>query len=137
VSAKKEINTMMHAKTKLAGLACLMFACGAVVASLAFAHPPQAVEHAPTVEQCRADRAYWFSKLEQPDNHGADDETFDTLTDWYEEMFKCQAVDPPNLVKYDNTGAEAQVTQMARLMNFLKSHNLWNQFKAEDAAGKR
>ena len=67
----------MPAKQTLSG--CLMFVCGAVVASLASAHPRQAVEHAPTVEQCRADRAYWMSKLEQPDGKGTNDVVFETL----------------------------------------------------------
>src|SRR6202041_742832 len=49
----------MGMKAKLVLLGCVMFACGALVASLASARPRQAVEHAPTVEQCRADRAYW------------------------------------------------------------------------------
>ena len=66
-----------------------MFACGAAIASLASARPRQAIEHAPTVTQCQADRAYWMSKLEQADNKGTDDVSFGTLTGWQNEMKKC------------------------------------------------
>jgi hypothetical protein len=127
----------MHMKTKLAGLGCLMFACGATVASLAFAHPPQAVEHAPTAEQCRADRAYWMSKLEQADNKGTDDVSYAALRGWYNEMEKCQPVDPANTFRYYNVMAESQGEQLGRMINFLSRHNLWQQFQDEDAAGMR
>jgi hypothetical protein len=128
---------MMHAKTKQALLGCLMFACGAVVASLAFARPPQAVEHAPTVEQCQADRAYWMSKLEQPDDKGVDDVSYDTLNGWHKEMSKCEVVDPSNYWKYYNAMGESNAEQLGRMIDFLSRHNLWQQFLDEDAAGKR
>jgi hypothetical protein len=126
-----------HMKTKLAGLGCLMFACGATMASLAFAHPPQAVEHAPTAEQCRADRAYWMSKIEQPDVKGTDDVPFVTLLGWDAEMEKCRAVDPPNRWLYFNVGEEALAEMAMRERAFLVRHDMWQQFLDEDAAGKR
>jgi hypothetical protein len=123
--------------TKQTLLGCLMFVCGAVVASLAFAHPRQAVEHAPTVEQCRADRAYWMSKIEQPDGRGTADVSYDTLTEWHKEMRKCEVVDPENSDKYYNAMGESYAEQLSRMIDFLNRHNLWQQFDAEDAAGKR
>lgn len=39
-------------KTKQMLLACLMFACGVLVASLASGKPAQEINHAPTIEQC-------------------------------------------------------------------------------------
>lgn len=124
-------------KTRQVLLGCLMFACGAVVASLASAHPQQAVEHAPTVEQRRADWTYWMSKLEQPDEKGTDDVSYGTLTGWRDEMDKCRVVDPANSQKYYNAINESRAEQMMRMMDYLNRHNLWQDFKAEDAAGKR
>ena len=80
-------------------LGCLLFACGAMAVSLASARPRQAVEHAPTVEQCRADRAYWMAKLEQADGKGTNDVGFETLRGWDSEMSKCRVVDPENYWK--------------------------------------
>lgn len=128
---------MMHAKTRQALLGSLMFACGALVASLASAHPQQAVEHAPTVEQCQADRAYWMSKLEQSGGKGADDVTYDTLMGWQSEMDKCMVVDASNYWKYYNASSETNSEQKNRLVNFLMRHNLYTQFAKEDLGGAR
>ena len=67
-----------------------------LVASFASGQPAQKVEHAPTVEQCQADRAYWSSKLTQPVGKEADDVLYMTLLGWDAEMDKCQVVDHPN-----------------------------------------
>ena len=127
----------MGMKAKLVLLGCVMFACGALVASLASARPRQAVEHAPTVEQCRADRAYWMSKIEQPDGKGTNDVVFETLRGWQSEMSKCEVVDPENYGKYYNAGSEAIAESASRTLAFISRHNLVNQFLDEDAAGKR
>ena len=124
-------------KTRQALLGCLMFACGALVASLASAHAPQAVEHAPTVEQCQADRAYWDSKLEQDDRKGTSDVPLTALFEWESEMDKCRVVDHPNRWQYYNVGAEALAEVSLRQRRFLVRRNLWQQFLDEDAAGKR
>jgi hypothetical protein len=113
------------------------FVVAVLVASLASGQPPQQVEHAPTVEQCQADRAYWMSKLEQPDEHGTDDVSYATLRDWRNEMRKCEVVDRANAVRYYNAMAESQAEQMNRMRDFLERHNLLDEFLAEDAAGKR
>jgi hypothetical protein len=47
--------------TKIVLAAVILFAAPAFV---------QEVEHAPTVDQCRADRAYWMSLLEEPGGKG-------------------------------------------------------------------
>jgi hypothetical protein len=52
---------------------------------------PQQLEHAPTVEQCQADRALWMSQLES--DHGTEDVTVLTLQAWEHEMYQCQVVD--------------------------------------------
>lgn len=124
-------------KAKIAAMGCLMFACGALVASLASAYPRQAVEHAPTSEQCRADRAYWMSKLEQPNGKGTDDIVFETLGVWQGEMDKCEVVDPENHWEYYNAQSEAIAESASRATNFIFRHKMWDQFIAEDTAGKR
>ena len=113
----------------------LAVAVAILVASLASGHPTQNVEHAPTVEQCRADQAYWFSKLER--THGTDDITYDNLRSWHTEMNKCAVIDPPKEWKYYNTMSESDAEVATRLMRFVNRHNLWQQFLDEDAAGKR
>jgi hypothetical protein len=128
---------MIHAKTKQALLGCLMFACGALASSLAFARPQQAVEHAPTVAQCQADRAYWDSKLEQDDRKGTSDVQFMTLFEWDVEMDKCRVVDYPNRWQYFNLGEEALAEMAIRQRRFLVRHSMWQQFLDEDAAGQR
>lgn len=78
-----------------------------------------------------------MSLLEEPGGHGADGVSFNTLGGWAEEMDKCKAVDPNDYWRYYNTFAEANATQQARLDDFVIRHHLWDQFIAEDAAGKR
>jgi hypothetical protein len=113
----------------------LAVVAGVLVASFAFGKPAQNVEHAPTVQQCQADQAYWFSKLEQ--THGTDDVTYGTLQGWHTEMDQCAVVDPSNRWKYYNTMSESDAEVATRLMRFVERHNLWKQFIAEDAAGVR
>jgi hypothetical protein len=60
----------------------------------------QEVQHAPTVEQCRADQRLWLSKLEGPDGTNV---TFRELRGWILEMFDCERVDPEFRVRYYNT----------------------------------
>lgn len=102
----------------------------------------QEVKHAPTVEQCRADMRQWLSKLEEPiqlprTGAAADDVNFQELDGWAQEMFVCHNVDPPFDGDYFNTAGEIAALEVKRLRNFLLRHNLWNQFLAEDAQGKR
>jgi hypothetical protein len=108
-----------------------------LVASFASGQPAQKVEHAPTVEQCQADRAYWSSKLAQPVGKEADDVMYMTLLGWDAEMDKCQVVDPPNRWQYFNVGEEALAAMAIRQRDFINRHDMWQQFLDEDAAGKR
>jgi hypothetical protein len=106
----------------------------AVILFFASSLTPQEVEHAPTVAQCQADQALWLSKLEGPDPNSLG---FPTLLAWEHEMIQCEAVDPSNLNKYYNTWAEAQASDSSRQFHFIKRHGFYDQFLAEDAAGKR
>jgi hypothetical protein len=122
-------------KTKLAALGCLMFACGALVASLASGRPTQEVKHAPTVEQCQADQRLWQAKLE--DSASASSVSYNMLADWADEMKDCAKVDPAGHSLYENVEEEAVDRILVRYLRFLQRHNLLNQFVAEDAAGAR
>jgi hypothetical protein len=95
----------------------------------------QDVQHAPTVEQCRADQRLWLSSVEQADSPRLP--SYAVLSKWDHEMTDCEKVDPENKWKYYNTGSEIDVIEASRLMDFLHRHGLWEKFKEEDAAGKR
>ena len=97
----------------------------------------QKVHHAPTVAQCQADQRLWLdNKLEQAPA-GLADVSYSELDAWQNEMHDCMAVDPLNNSKYYNIFSEAMTAQNVRLEDFLYLHNLWAQFEAEDAQGKR
>jgi hypothetical protein len=95
----------------------------------------QEVQHAPTVEQCRADQRLWLSEIES--NHGSDGLAFYELTGRWVEMFECQKVDPERHFSYYNTFSEIDSEQERKLEDFLRRHKLYGQFIAEDAQGKR
>jgi len=97
----------------------------------------QEVQHAPTVEQCRADQRLWLSKLEQPNGAGVANVSYNELDDWVSEMIDCHHVDPAFDILYFNTAGEASATMLSRVENFLKRHNSYGQFIAEDKQGKR
>jgi hypothetical protein len=93
------------------------------------------VEHAPTVAQCQADQRLWFSELEE--KHVPKLPELDVLGEWAHEMHNCEKVDPDNRFKYQDTMVEIDLERLTRLTKFIDRHGLWNQFKAEDAAGQR
>jgi hypothetical protein len=96
----------------------------------------QKVQHAPTVEQCRADQKLWLSQFE---DHASDDASvawasFNELQSWLQTMHECATVDPANKLQYHKTKSESTQTQWARFIHFLRWHHLYDQFLAEDAA---
>jgi hypothetical protein len=92
------------------------------------------IEHAPTVQQCQADQRLWFYELE---NDGSNLPGIDVLRQWSKEMSVCEKVEPDHKWAYYNTSGEIDGEEITRMVNFLDRHNLWGQFIAEDAAGKR
>src|SRR5215469_18694896 len=104
------------------------------------------VQHAPTVERCRADQTLWFSKLSddakaeeaeglrEPVTHSI---SFQQLNFWSLEMHDCARIDPKSNDLYYKTSGDAVGTANNRLVHFLYRHNLLSQFLAEDAQGKR
>jgi hypothetical protein len=97
----------------------------------------QEVKHAPTVEQCRADQKLWLSKLEEPNDAGTSNVSFNELSAWGTEMGDCATVDPSLSSRYRNTETEAAYGRLTRLENFISRHKLIDQFIAEDLQGKR
>ena len=103
------------------------------------------MQHAPTVEQCRADQKLWFSRisddakaeeaegLREPVAHSI---SFQQLTFLTLEMHDCARIDPEFKKEYYQTSGDAAVTADNRLVHFLYRHNLNQQFLAEDAQGK-
>jgi hypothetical protein len=91
-----------------------------------------AVKHAPSVDQCRADQLLVDAKI-----HHADDATVETITNWIHEMRECTSVDNEHLASYACTMGFAMGLVGTRATNFLTRHNLMTQFVQEDMAGKR
>jgi len=92
----------------------------------------QEAKQAPTtVEECRADQRLWVS---MKDNATV---SFRKLSDLGTDLFYCVHVDPEWKNVYDLAVVTIDATQLKRLRNFLDRHNLWDQFLAEDAQGKR
>ena len=91
------------------------------------------VQHAPTVEQCRADQTLWFSKLSD-DAKGEEAEglrepvahsiSFQQLNFWSLEMHDCARIDPESNDLYYKTSGDAVGTANNRLVHFLDRHNL-------------
>lgn len=93
-------------------------------------------DHAPTVEQCRADQHLWSDQL-QNDRDEISKLSFRQITGRSEEMADCISVDRERAMHYSIAVAGFSEHLMSRMYNFIKRHELLDQFKAEDAAGKR
>ena len=95
----------------------------------------QTIQHAPSIQQCRADQSVWLNQLETDGNLPSVNAR--TLYEWAHEMEQCQQVDSLNLWKYQTTESESHIAFSRRLMSFVQRHNLWAQFVREDQAGAR
>jgi hypothetical protein len=91
------------------------------------------IEHAPTVDQCRADQRLWLSQLES----GLPLPAVSIMDEQRGEMMDCLIVDPSRQLEYRNTTNEISAAVITRYRHFLWRHNLMDQFVKEDAAGKR
>jgi hypothetical protein len=100
----------------------------------------QAVEHAPTVEQCRTDNAVWrdagVAKL-KAGGRPWPDVVMPTLMDMMHEMRGCGHVDRPNHDDYSDTSNLMLAEAELRLQNFVIRHDLMYMFTKEDKAGER
>ena len=96
-------------------------------------------DHAPTVEQCRADQRLWSSVLD--DQHAFKAAVLrlsvQTIQQRSGEMRDCFAVDPENHHDYFVLVAAYGTETGVRYKNFIDRHNLMAKFLAEDVAGER
>jgi len=88
-------------------------------------------DHAPSIEQCRADVAVWTQ-----DDMGKN-VSAPNLDLRAEQMGKCYLVDKSWGELYKNVLVQSMFALEGRHHNFIIRHNLEAQFLAEDAAGKR
>jgi hypothetical protein len=95
----------------------------------------QQVEHAPSIEQCRADMRLWLSEVE--DENQRLRLSYLELSNRADEMSQCRSVDPEFYFKYYNTSAENAHTRLVRFIHFLDRHGLIKQFLAADEQGQR
>lgn len=112
----------------------------AVMALLLVSMVGQRVEHAPTVEQCRADQALWYDQLEQPSpdwGHSLPDISARSLYAMADQMTKCVAVDAEQIHKYNHTTQLISLVIGFRRADFMIRHNLEAKFFEEDNAGAR
>jgi hypothetical protein len=115
----------------------IAFALCAFLLSLVISSQSQ--DHAPTVEQCRADQRLWLSVMH--DEHAFKDAvsqlSVETLKERSREMRDCFAVDSENARDYFDLVTGYGTELSGRYKNFIERHHLMTQFLAEDAAGKR
>jgi hypothetical protein len=103
-------------------------------------------EHSPALEQCRLD----FDTYKKLGNFAHPTEAeFTAQRDYLRrfplseinrrivEMESCMDVDQTHRQDYTDASLLLEGAQRNRYMNFLVRHNLWDQFVAEDAQGKR
>jgi hypothetical protein len=141
LSTVLQTNTM--SKLRLSAGLCLLLG----LVGTAPAVEAQEVQHAPTVEQCRADQKIWLNKVkklwqaEQKSDAASiilqESISLKDLTDWGLEMIDCQGQDPQFFDLYYKTSAEITFAETRRIKKFLERHDLYKQFEAEDAQGKR
>jgi hypothetical protein len=111
-----------------------------------------AQQHAPTVAQCRADVALWGNGIMVKEYYDAENAHMEDGTPDHtdvarlpvqevilhrREMGDCASVDAENHVEYYEAARFYATVHSNRIFNFMARHNLWNQFRAEDAQGLR
>jgi len=68
---------------------------------------------------------------------GGADVSFKELNGWKGEIIECEDIDPEFRNRYLNTRLETRAAEIVRFSDFIDRHQLWRQFLAEDAQGKR
>jgi hypothetical protein len=101
--------------------------------TLSFGATPQ--QHAPTAEQCRADAAVWWEHS-QPKGTMSD-VAFTELSARLSEMYDCMTVDKASSKTYNDAFLMIHSEMGSRWGNFIRRHNLQQEFVKEDAAGMR
>ena len=94
-----------------------------------------AQDHAPTVQQCQADRLLWWDQFDTPEVIAT--LSYRKLSERSGEMIDCSAVDDEHKESYRRLVAMFQMEIAQRLLSFVTRHHLMAQFMAEDAAKTR
>lgn len=108
------------------------------------------IEHAPTPEQCRADANDWgiprsgvlnpneeqFSKLVNSVRFNST-VTAKTLEARNAEFAECQKTDRIESIRYGQAARAYTIAELTRMADFMRRHNLQEQFHEEDEQGKR
>jgi hypothetical protein len=117
-----------------------------------FAIPTFAQQHAPTVATCQADLAVWYStdmatEYLTAEAHWSTDKIrnrteiakapISEVIARQHEMFDCEKVDEQKSSLYHEAGMFYTTVYTDRVVEFVSRHNLWDQFRKEDAEGKR
>jgi hypothetical protein len=120
--------------------------------SLALSASQRAVsqDHAPTVEQCRADRNLWSSQMRDylqaegdrmksgtPNHTEIMKLKLSQLLVRFTEMLHCEAVDPSEASEYYSVVEQLELAHEDRYMLFVQRHKLEAQLFQEDDAGLR
>jgi hypothetical protein len=95
----------------------------------------QQASTAPNAAQCQSDAAIWLPTLQA--QGGTISITYETLGSWVGEMMQCRDVDPANRQKYFDVASGAVAERANRETNYLVRHGFYQQFLADDVAGKR
>lgn len=122
-----------------------------IASCLLFAFPIAGqVEHAPTPEQCRADADAWgipkaggftrnedqFARLATLIVHSPT-LTAETLNARNVEFGECVKTDSIQSVRYSQAQQAYALAELARIADFMRRHNLMQQFLQEDDEGDR
>lgn len=94
-----------------------------------------AQDHAPTVEQCRADKNLWWDQFDT--REAVSKLSAKKINKRSDEMRDCAVVDEENQHSYLQLAGMFQMEYELRLLDFVTRHHLMAQFVAEDADGKR
>ena len=124
----------------------MKFATAILFAAIAATAHAQEVQHAPTVAQCQADAALWQSQsgdfFRAHKSHDAKNTAVASLTAKELlarsiEMADCLTVDSGHDEDYSMVQSTYFELFGDRMNNFMKRHNLMEQFFKEDEAGRR
>lgn len=118
------------------GLVTLVLSLGAIPSVV----DSSQLEHAPTIEQCRADGAVWRAEQDNNANRNTlflPEPGVPEIWNRREELSKCLVVDTSRKDYYQMVMWGLDLEYRQRLEHFLVRHNLESQFAQEDTAGKR
>ena len=120
----------------------MKYAVAAIVLLFALLAGAQEIKHAPTVAQCRADAALWSDDYQL---NKYEEFRYGTTLSWNElrartlEIIDCIRIDKSREARevYDSVSHSIAAESWERAENFITRHGLWDQYMAEDTAGKR